>query len=146
MTEKQKRFADEYIISLNATEAYKKAYPNIKKDNTASSSGHRLLRNDEIKAYIEKRLAEKETHLIAKQDEVLAYLTSVMRGESSAEVVVVEGEGDGCSKARKVSKAPDERERLRAAELLGKRYGLYIEKQEVDADLSLKIEVDYGDD
>ena len=75
---------------------------------------------------------------------MLKYLTSVMRGESVSEVVVVEGEGDGVSSARRVDKAPDERERLRAAELLGKRYALFTDRQELDADMNLNVQVDYG--
>lgn len=70
-------------------------------------------------------MAEKEAALIADQDEVLKYLTSVMRGQSRSSVVVVESAGDFISKAREMEKSPDEKERLKAAELLGKRYGLY---------------------
>lgn len=81
-------------------------------------------------------MAEKEKELIADQDEVLRYLTAVMRGQSVAEIVVVEGTGDGCSEARAIQKAPDEKERLKAAELLGKRYGLYTDKVEADVDMS----------
>ena len=82
--------------------------------------------------------------MIAKQDEVLRYLTSVMRGESTSEVVVVVGEGDGYSSAKRVSKNPDEKERTRAAELLGKRYGSFTDRVEMDADTTLHIDIDYG--
>ena len=68
---------------------------------------------------------------MATATEVMEYLTSVMRGDSSAEIVVVEGLGDGVSEARRFKKAPDEKERLRAAELLGKRFGLFKDKVEV---------------
>ena len=77
---------------------------------------------------------------------MLRYLTAVMRGESHAEVVVVEGVGEGCSEARTMQKAPDEKERLKAAELLGKRYALFTEKVETDTDMELNIHVDYGDE
>ena len=53
-------------------------------------------------------MAEKEEALIAKKDEILRYLTSVLRGESQSEVVVVEGQGDGWSEAKLLQKAPDE--------------------------------------
>lgn len=124
MTAKQQRFCDEYLIDLNATQAAIRAGYSPK---TAGVIGNENLKKTIIKNYIEKRMAEKEKELIADQDEVLKYLTSVMRGQSQAEVVVVEGTGDGCSEARAVTKAPDEKERLKAAELLGKRYGLYTE-------------------
>jgi phage terminase small subunit len=77
-------------------------------------------------------MAEKESELIADQDEVLKYLTSVLRGQTQSEVVVVENIGDYMSQARTMQKAPDEKERLRAAELLGKRYGLYTDKVDVE--------------
>ena len=58
MTEKQQKFADEYIIDCNATRAYKAAYPNVKKDNVAAAAGARLLRIVKVAAYIEEKLAE----------------------------------------------------------------------------------------
>lgn len=133
MTEKQKRFADEYLISLNATQAAIKAGYEGK---FVGQNADKLLKNTKISEYISARMAEKEARLIANQDEILKYLTSVMRGESVSEVVVVEGGGNGFSEARRIEKSPDEKERLKAAELLGKRYGLYTEKMEVDADVS----------
>lgn len=140
LTEKQKRFADEYLIDLNATRAYKAVYKNVKKDETASVNGCKLLRNTKVKAYLDERLAQISSEKIADAEEVMKYLTSVMRGESEAEIVVVEGCGDGVSNAVKVNKAPDEKEKLKAAELLGKRYGLFKEKVEVDGAAKVVIE------
>ena len=71
-----------------------------------------------------------------------------MRGESTAEIVVVEGTGDGCSSAVKVNKSPDEKEKLKAAELLGKRFGLFIDKQRNIQTLDIKenwFDVESGD-
>lgn len=48
MTEKQKIFADEYLIDLNATRAYRVAYPSVKKDETAAQAGSRMLRNVKV--------------------------------------------------------------------------------------------------
>lgn len=143
MTAKQKRFCDEYLIDLNATQA---AIRSGYSKKTANRIATENLSKPVIKEYIAERMAEKESQLIADQDEVLKYLTSVMRGESQSEIVVVEGVGDGMSEARAIQKAPDERERLKAAELLGKRYGLYTEKVEQQVDMDLNIVVDYGDD
>lgn len=143
MTPKQQLFCDEYLIDLNATQAAIRAGYSKK---TAYSIGVENLKKPEIKKYIADRMAEKETELIADQDEVLKYLTSVMRGRTQSEVVVVEGVGEGCSVARTMEKAPDEKERLKAAELLGKRYGLYTEKVEQAVDMELNITVDYGED
>lgn len=142
MTEKQKRFCDEYLIDTNATQACIRAGYSKKYVNTNAS---KLLQNTTIRDYIDARLAEKESALIAKQDEVLRYLTSVMRGESQSEEIVVEGCGDGVSEARRIMKKPSEKDRLKSAELLGKRYGLYTEKIDTDVDMNLTVKVDYGD-
>lgn len=142
MTERQKRFCDEYLIDLNATQAAIRAGYSQKSARVIATEN---LAKPYISAYIEKRMAEKEKALIADQDEVLKYLSSVLRGQSMSEELVVEGVGDGCSEARRVSKAPSEKDRLRAAELLGKRYGLYTDKIEADVDTELRISIDYGD-
>lgn len=129
MTNKQKRFCDEYLIDMNATQSAIRAGYSPK---TAKVIGNENLSKPYLKAYIEKRLKEKEDNLIATQDEVLRYLTSVMRGESESEIVVVEGCGDGVSEAKRMLKAPDERERLKASELLAKRYGILSDKVKLD--------------
>lgn len=139
VTDKQRRFCDEYLIDCNATRAYKAAYPRIKSDEVASASGTRLLGNVKVKTYIQEKLDQISSAKTADAKEVMEYLTSVMRGESSAEIVVVEGEGDGCSSARKIHKAPDEKERLKAAELLGKRFGLFTDKVNVESTAKVVI-------
>ena len=127
LTAKQQRFCDEYLIDLNATQAAIRAGYSEKYAHTNAS---KLLQITTIKEFIESRMAEKESQLIADQDEVLRYLTSVMRGKSKASVVVVESKGDFMTEAREMQKAPDEKERLKAAELLGKRYSLFTDKVE----------------
>lgn len=136
LTERQRIFADEYLIDLNATQAAIRAGYSKK---TAYSQGQRALKNVEIYNYIQSRLEEKEKARIASQDEVLQYLTSVIRGESKATIVVVEGDNESGTKAREMLKAPDEKERLKAAELLGKRYGLYTDKIGVDGAIPVVI-------
>lgn len=143
MTAKQKRFCDEYLIDLNATQAAIRAGYS---ERSANRIGTENMSKPVIKAYITARMAEKDKELIASQDEVLKYLTSVLRGQSRSSVVVVESTGDYCSEAREMEKAPDEKERLKAAELLGKRYGLYTDRIEQEIDMELTITVDYGDD
>lgn len=58
MTEKQKIFADEYLIDLNATRAYRVAYPSVKKEEAAAVNGSKLLRNTKVAAYIQERMQE----------------------------------------------------------------------------------------
>lgn len=146
MTEKQKRFCDEYLIDCNATRAYKTVYKNVKSDETAKSAASRLLTNVNVKKYIDDRMEELHNEKTADAQEVIEYLTSVLRGESRAQEIVVEGTGEGCSEARTMEKAPSEKERLKAAELLGKRYALFTDKVETDVDMDLNITIDYGED
>ena len=129
MTERQKRFADEYLIDCNATQAAIRAGYSSK---TAKSMGNRLLTIVDIQNYIKEQLDKLHCEKIADADEVIKYLTAVMRGETTAEIVVVTGDGDGFSSAERIQKTPDEKERLKAAELLFKRYGLFTDKVNID--------------
>ena len=129
LNDKQKLFYKEYLIDSNATQAAIRAGYSKK---TAGAIGTENLQKPLIKEYIEKCMEEKEKALIADQDEVLKYLTSVLRGESKSSVVVVESTGDFTSEAREMQKAPDEKERLKAAELLGKRYSLFKDNVKLD--------------
>lgn len=137
LTDKQMIFANEYLVDLNATRAYKKAYPNVKKDSVAASNGNRLLRNAKVKNYIDEQLKKIEDKSIADAVEVMKYLTAVMRNELKEEVVVVEGEGEGCSSARIVKKDISAKDRNKAAELLGKRYRLFVDKVESDVNATV---------
>ena len=143
MKDRQRRFADEYLIDLNAEAAAVRAGYSPR---YARGNAYKLVARSGIKEYIEKRMAEKESELIADQNEVLRYLTGVMRGESTSEEIIVEGIGGGRSKARKLEKTPSEKDRLKAAELIGKRYGLFTDKIETDVDMDLNITIDYGDE
>lgn len=125
MTDKQLRFCDEYLIDCNATRAYKAVYLSVKKDAAARASAAKLLTKTNIKSYIDEQLEKLHNEKTADANEVMEYLTSVLRGESEAEIVVVEGTGEGCSAASRLLKKPDEKERLKAAELLGKRFGMF---------------------
>lgn len=129
LTAKQQRFCDEYLIDLNATQAAIRAGYSKK---TAGSISTENMQKPLIKEYIEKRMAEKEKNLIADQDEVLKYLTSVLRGEGLEEMVVVEGCGDGYSRATTVTRDVCPKDRLKAAELLGKRYSLFKDNVKLD--------------
>ena len=146
MTDKQRKFCDEYLIDCNATRAYRKAYPNVKKDSSAAVCAAKLLRIAKVQEYINKQLEKISSEKIADAKEVMEYLTTVLRGESQSEIVVIEGTGDGCSDARKMNKAPDEKERLKAAELIGKRYGLFTDKLEVDGNAKVVITDDIPKD
>ena len=138
MTEKQKRFCDEYLIDLNATQAAIRAGYSEK---TAGSIGDENLKKPEIKSYIEEQLDKLHNDAIASADEVLQYYTSVMRGESRAQVIVASPLG-----VERIDKPPDEKERLKAADMLGKYHSLFTDKTQIEADTSFNIHIDYGDD
>lgn len=143
LTVKQKKFADEYIISGNATEAYKLAGYKATNDNVASANGIKLLENHKVKAYIGERMKELEDKAIAKQEEVLEYLTSVMRGEQQEEMLIGQGHGEQSITNIDVSA----KDRIKAAELLGKRYGIWTEKQDITVDVPVLFEgIDDVDD
>ena len=77
MTEKQKIFADEYLIDLNATRAYRVAYPSVKKDETAAAAAARMLRNVKVAAYIQERMQERQKRTEITQDRVLQELAAI---------------------------------------------------------------------
>lgn len=139
LTAKQRIFANEYLIDMNATRAYKKAYASCKKDETARVNGSKLLANTNVKSYIEEQLKKIEDQSIADATEVMKYLTKVLRGEEVEEMIVVEGVGEGCSEARRMNKALNQKDRIKAAELLGKRYALFTEKVEANAQVGVQI-------
>ena len=141
MTEKQKIFADHYIISLNATESYKKAYPKIKNIKTAEVNGSKLLRNTKVKAYIDERLEKLKSERVADQQEVLEFLTAVMRGEVTEPLLVLDGEGY----QRIVDAKPSVATRRASAVDLGKRYGLFVDRQEITQRV-VEIELGNWDD
>lgn len=137
MTPKQKRFCDEYLIDLNATQAAIRAGYSKK---TANVIGMENLTKPYLKEYIENRMAEKESELIAGQDEVLQYLTAVMRGEDKEEKLTTNVLGE-----IETIETVVQSNRLKAAELLGKRYALFTDKVEQEIDMNLDISIDYGD-
>lgn len=77
MTEKQKIFADEYLIDLNATRAYRVAYPSVKKDETARANGSRMLTNANVAAYIYERMQERQQRTEVTQDMVIRELAAI---------------------------------------------------------------------
>ena len=155
MTEKQKRFCDEYLIDLNATQAAIRSGYSAK---TAKQIGQQNLTKLDIQEYINKRLAEKEAELIANQDEILRTLTRVLRRQEMDTVVVTckERSSKYDEKGKKVTiekevpqlvQVPTKVSDLnKAAELLGKRYALFTDKVETDVDMDLNITIDYGEE
>nr|DAM12976.1 MAG TPA: Terminase small subunit [Caudoviricetes sp.] len=83
MTDTQKRFCDEYLIDLNATRAYKVAYPRCKKDETANAASSRMLRNVKVQEYISKKQQEIEKRTEVTQDMVIKELAAIAFSKAS---------------------------------------------------------------
>jgi phage terminase small subunit len=129
LTEKQKRFADYYIESGNAEEAAKRAGYNARGNTT------KLLQNTTIRVYIDKTMASKDNERIADQNEVLEFLTNVMRGKVIENVPILVGNG----MQELVENIPAVQVREKAAELLGKRYMLWTDKHQIEGTLGVTI-------
>ena len=125
MNARQKRFCDEYLIDCNATQAAIRAGYSPK---TAKVTGAKMLTNANLKAYIDEQLERIHNEKTADAQEVLEYLTAVMRGEHTEQTLQLIGEG--------VQKIADidvsAKERIKAAELIGKRYGMFKDNVGID--------------
>lgn len=117
-----------YAETGNGAEAARRAGYSEKYANRA---GNINMSNSHVMEKVQDYLDEIKSRSIAKSDEVLQYLTQVMRGELKEEIVIVEGCGDGVSEAHKMEKELQAKDRIRAAELLGKRYGIFRESVEI---------------
>lgn len=136
MTPKQRKFCDEYLISGNATDAAIKAGYSPK---TAKQTGSENLAKPDLRAYIDEQLEKLHSAKIADAEEVMKYLTSVMRGEHTEQVLKLVGDGIQTVTDIEVSA----KERIKAAELIGKRYALFSDKMDLGGAVPVVI---MGDD
>lgn len=139
LTPKQKRFCDEYLVDLNATQAAIRAGYSKK---TARQIGEQNLSKLVIRSYIDARMAEKESSLIASQEDVLKTLSNILSGEEVG--TVLRGVGKG---AQVIDQAPPSNaDKIRAAEILGKYYKLFTDRQEVEVKGAVQFIDDIGGD
>ncbi|MCC4389421.1 terminase small subunit [Limosilactobacillus reuteri] len=136
LTQKQQRFVDEYIISGNATQAAIEAGYSKK---TAKQMGTENLAKPIVKTAIEKRNEEIKSEKTADMTEVMEYLTSVMRGEQTESVVAAKGVYEDVEVSAK--------DRIKAAELIGKRHGAWTDKKVISGDVQIDVGMgDYDDE
>ncbi|WP_127133479.1 terminase small subunit [Veillonella caviae] len=136
MTPKQEKFCVEYLVDLNGTQAAIRAGYSEK---TANRIANQLLSKLDIKNRI-KELREREfDNSIATAKEAEAFLAKAMRGEIEEEVIVTEGVGEGCSEARIIKKSISAKDRIKAAELIGKRNQLFTDKVKIDSAVPIVI-------
>lgn len=133
LTQKQQRFVDEYIISGNATQSYRKAGYSAKSDNVAWSEASKLLRNPKVKAELKKRNAEIKSQKTMDMQEVMERLAAIARGETVEQQVT--------NKGTVVEIEPKTSDQIRAMELIGKRYGAWTDKKEVTGGLEINVGV-----
>lgn len=140
LSPKQKAFCDFYIETGNATQSYLKAGYKAKDENIAGVEGHKLLRNPKVQAYIEECMSQKQQNRIASQDEILQFLTHVMRGEVTEQIPIIM-----VDEFEMADKNPSIKDRTKAAELIGKRYMMWTEKHSVDANHAVMFVDDLDD-
>lgn len=146
LTPKQEKFCLEYAKCGNARQAYINAGYKHKKDGTTDVNACRLLKNDKVKERLAELAEQAANDSIADIQEMQQILTSIIRQVMKEEVIVVEGCGEGCSSATKMEKAPAIKDVISAIEKLGKMQGAFVDKVEVEADMELNINIDYGDE
>jgi phage terminase small subunit len=157
MTEKQKIFADEYLIDLNATRAYKVAYPRVKNDDVAAAAAARLLRNVKVAAYISERMQDRQKRTEITQDRVIEELAAIAfaRATDFAQIV------DGCVVLTDTKELSENQikaiagikegkfgielklnDKEKALELLGRHLGMFKDKVEVSGLASEQSKLD----
>ena len=132
LNDREKKFCEAYLVSGVASQAalqagYSKGTvgdANKWIDPPDPKKPHKKFK-PRLQEYIDRRRKEIESEQTASPEEIVRYFTSVMRGESESEVVVIVGTGEGCSEPATVTKKPDEKEKLNAADKLAKILGLY---------------------
>jgi phage terminase small subunit len=137
LKERQKRFADFYIQSGNITESAVKAGYS---ENYAIAQGYKLLANVGIKAYVDEQLKLLANKRIMQAEEVMQLLTSIARNEEQEEVVVFGESGPSL-----VTKRMSAKDRIKALELIGKRYTLWTDKQQIEGNIGVTIVDDIDD-
>ena len=155
MTEKQKIFADEYLIDLNATRAYKVAYPRVKNDEVAAAA--RLLRNVKVAAYISERMQDRQKRTEVTQDRVIEELAAIAFAKATDFAQIVNGNvvlTDTAdlteSQIRAIAGIKEGKfgielklnDKEKALELLGRHLGMFKDKVEVSGLASEQSKLD----
>ncbi len=146
MTEKQKIFADEYLIDLNATRAYRVAYPAVKKEETAAAAAARMLRNVKVATYIQERMQERQKRTEITQDRVLQELAAIAFAKATnyaevkdGQVIIKDTKKLDEQQARAIAGIEEGKfgikvklnDKEKALELLGRHLGMFKDKLEV---------------
>ena len=162
MTNKQKRFADEYLIDCNATQAAIRA--GYKRSEYTDTNANKLLENTSVAEAIEKAMAERSKRTGINQDRVVEELAK-LAFVNAADVIDVntatvlkdaKPEDLACIQSVKVKKTTKGKDTIEEREVrfydkkdslvqLGKHLGMFKDKLELEADMELNVNIDYGD-
>ena len=152
MTEKQKIFADEYLVDLKATRAYLVAYPSVKKEQTAAAAGARLLRNVKVASYIAERMEERQKRTEVTQDREVQELAAIafakatdyvtIKSNGPAAVVMIKSTEDLSDEQVRAIAGIKEgangievklNDKQKALELLGRHLGMWNDRLDINA-------------
>lgn len=137
MNERRRKFIDEYIITGNATEAAKRAGYSAK---TAYSIGEQLLRNIEVRAVLDERIKAASSEKTLTQNQLLEFLSSVVKGEVCDQLAMTRLVGKGCSVIENLEIRASVQNRIRAAELLLRIQGAFKEVEQPNNSANLFVE------
>ena len=125
MTDKQKLFCDEYLSNgMNATQAYLKVYKNVRSEDVAGAAAARLLGNVSVREYLDVALAKIHDEKTMDAKEVMERLTAIGREQTTDEFLTMDGE------IKEVKSRTQDR--IKALELIGKAYGMFKDKVDLD--------------
>lgn len=166
MTDKQKIFCDEYLKDFNATRAYKEAYPSCKKDETAKSAGSRLLTNVNVISYIQEGKKKLKNKMEITQERVILEMARIafadirklynengglkniqeLDDDTAAIITSIESveEFDGFGQDREqigYTKKIKTADKTKALDMLGKYFGMFKEKVEVNQDKPFEVNI-----
>lgn len=139
LTAKQQKLVEEYIKTGNA---YQSAINAGYSESYARVDVHKALAKPSLKNAIDERMEELKKQSIADQDEILQYLTSVVRGEVTDQELIPIGIGKGEMEVESLEKRSDTNARTKAAELLGKRYMMWTDKQQIETTATVQFNDD----
>lgn len=145
LNQKQEKFCLAYAKSGNARQSYLEAGYKCKPE-TADASACQLLKNQKVKTRLAELYEKAANEQIADVREMQEVLTSIIRKQLDEEVIVVEGEGDGHSSARRIRKEPSLKDIINAIDKLGKMQGAFTEKINVTGAVPVVIVDDVSEE
>lgn len=136
----------EYLKDFNGARAYKEVYKC--EDKNARNLASRLLStNESVRAFIEEETEKINNAKICQVEEIRQLLSEIARGETTkGTTMVIEAIGGGITQAKEVHKKPEDKDRLKALELLGKANNMFTDKVDLNANMDINVEIEDNED